>query len=102
MPERWLDGNESNIGAGLWIFGGGRRICVGYKLAQTQLFIAFSRRAYCFDYAATGEYDNLRLQHHVTTEPFPIRATIRSKEHERLIIDEATHFGCLEAAKIPF
>ena len=54
MPERWLDGNESNIGAGLWIFGGGRRICVGYKLAQTQLFIAFSRLAYCFDYAAVS------------------------------------------------
>ncbi|KAI4252087.1 MAG: hypothetical protein LQ352_004487 [Teloschistes flavicans] len=42
-PERWLDGNEGVIGAGLWIFGGGRRICVGYRLAQTQLFIAFSR-----------------------------------------------------------
>lgn len=54
MPERWLDGNESSIGAGLWIFGGGRRICVGYKLAQTQLFIAFSRLAYCFDYAAVS------------------------------------------------
>lgn len=53
-PERWLDGNEANIGAGLYIFGGGRRICVGYKLAQTQLFVAFSRLAYCFDYAAVS------------------------------------------------
>ena len=49
-PERWLDGNESNITHGLWSFGGGRRICVGYKLAQTQLFVAFARLAYCFDY----------------------------------------------------
>ena len=54
IPERWLDGNEGNIGAGLFIFGGGRRICVGYKLAQTQLFVAFSRLAYCFDYAAVS------------------------------------------------
>ena len=56
IPERWLDGNESNIGAGLWIFGGGRRICVGYKLAQTQLFVAFSRLAYCFDYEAVSVF----------------------------------------------
>ena len=51
-PERWLDGNEGNMTQGLWHFGGGRRICVGYKVAQTQLFIAFARLVYCFDYAA--------------------------------------------------
>ena len=51
-PERWLDGNEGNMTPGLWHFGGGRRICVGYKVAQTQLFIAFARLVYCFDYAA--------------------------------------------------
>ena len=54
IPERWLNGNESSIGAGLWVFGGGRRMCVGYKLAQTQLFVAFSRLTYCFDYAAVS------------------------------------------------
>lgn len=50
-PERWMDGNEASISQGLWVFGGGRRICVGYKLAQTQLFVAFARLVYCFDYA---------------------------------------------------
>lgn len=54
IPERWLDGSERSIGAGLWLFGGGRRICVGYKLAQTQLFVAFSRLAYCFEYGAVS------------------------------------------------
>ena len=49
-PERWLDGNEATLGAGLYIFGGGRRICVGYKLAQTQIFLALSRLIYCFNY----------------------------------------------------
>ncbi|KAL8940472.1 MAG: hypothetical protein Q9216_002801 [Gyalolechia sp. 2 TL-2023] len=102
IPERWLDGNEGAIGAGLWIFGGGRRICVGYKLAQTQLFVAFSRLAYCFDYAAAGEYDSSSLRHHVTEEPFPIKVTARSKEHEQLVTNEAAKFGCLETAKIPF
>jgi cytochrome P450 len=39
MPERWLDGHEKDIAHGLWQFGGGRRICVGYRLAQRSLFI---------------------------------------------------------------
>ena len=46
-----MDGTEANIIKGLWVFGGGRRVCVGYKLAQTQLFVAFARLLYCFDYA---------------------------------------------------
>ena len=50
-PERWMDGTEASITQGLWVFGGGRRVCVGYKLAQTQLFVAFARLLYCFDYA---------------------------------------------------
>lgn len=50
-PERWMDGNEASVTHGLWVFGGGRRICVGYKLAQTQLFVAWARLLYCFDYA---------------------------------------------------
>ena len=54
MPERWLNGDEGTIAAGLWVFGGGRRVCAGYKLAQTQLFGAFSRLAYCFDYTAVS------------------------------------------------
>ena len=53
-PERWLDGNESSVTHGLWEFGGGRRICAGYKLAQTELFVSFARLAYCFDYAAVS------------------------------------------------
>ena len=53
-PERWLDGNEASITHGLWVFGGGRRVCVGYKLAQTQLFVGFARLLYCFDYASVS------------------------------------------------
>ena len=50
-PDRWMDGHEASITQDLWVFGGGRRICVGYKMAQTQLFVAFVRLLYCFDYA---------------------------------------------------
>lgn len=51
-PERWLDGKEDNVTQGLWQFGGGRRVCVGYKIAQQELFLAYSRLVYCFDFAA--------------------------------------------------
>ena len=54
-PERFLDGNECSILQGLWAFGGGRRVCVGYKLAQSELFVAFARLVYCFDYFAVSD-----------------------------------------------
>lgn len=53
-PARWLDGNESNVAHGLWQFGGGRRICVGYRLAQRGLFLNIARLAMCFDFTAVG------------------------------------------------
>jgi cytochrome P450 len=49
-PERWLNGRETDILHGVTSFGGGRRVCVGYKLAQKSLFINISRLIYCFDY----------------------------------------------------
>ncbi|CAK7212766.1 hypothetical protein SCUCBS95973_001575 [Sporothrix curviconia] len=42
-PDRWMDGHETDITHGLWQFGGGRRICVGYRLAQRSLFINIAR-----------------------------------------------------------
>lgn len=59
-PERWLDGHESDILRGIWQFGGGRRVCVGYKLAQKSLFINISRLVYCYDYK-TVCYDDLNI-----------------------------------------
>ena len=53
-PERWLDGRVLSVTSGLWQFGGGRRICVGHALAHQELFLAFSRLIYCFDFAAVS------------------------------------------------
>jgi len=53
-PERWLDGHESDVLHGLWAFGGGRRVCVGYRLAQKSLFINIARLVYCYDFEAVG------------------------------------------------
>lgn len=50
-PERWLDGEEHDITKGKhWQFGGGRRVCSGYKIAQGNIFLSVSRLLYCFDF----------------------------------------------------
>jgi cytochrome P450 len=48
-PERWMDGSEERTHHNFWGFGGGRRICVGWKVAEQALFIAFARLLYCFE-----------------------------------------------------
>jgi cytochrome P450 len=55
-PERWIDGSEANATANFWGFGGGRRICVGWKVAQQALFVAFSRLVYCFNLTSVSNY----------------------------------------------
>lgn len=55
-PERWLDGYETDITHGLWQFGGGRRVCVGYRLAQRSLFINIARLVQCIDFKAASNF----------------------------------------------
>ncbi|KAI1824103.1 cytochrome P450 [Xylaria intraflava] len=88
-PERWIDGSETNATANFWGFGGGRRICVGWKVAQQALFIAFARLVYCFDFAPNGAIDDRKLNHQSLQEPFPVKLTARSPAHALLIENEA-------------
>ncbi|KAI1648147.1 cytochrome P450 [Daldinia loculata] len=92
QPERWIDGSESNATANFWGFGGGRRICVGWKVAQQALFLAFARLIYCFDLTPNGPIDDRKLNHQTVDEPFPVKATIRSAEHALLIEREASKY----------
>ncbi|KAI1202310.1 cytochrome P450 [Nemania serpens] len=98
-PERWLE-NEyatqngtshfSGVQQNLWqfAFSAGRRSCVGYKLAQKEMFIAFSRLVYCFDFSPAGDFSDKQLNAFAPGEPFPVKATVRSSAHERLIRNE--------------
>lgn len=54
QPERWINGNETNLINGFWGFGGGRRVSIGYKAAQPALFLALSRLIYCFDFKSVS------------------------------------------------
>ena len=44
----------------------------------------------------------MRIGYTSLEEPFPVKVTVRSREHERLIIDEATSLGFLDSAKAGF
>ena len=90
-PERWLQG-DGDIEQSLWqfAFGGGKRFCVGYRLAQKELFSVFSRLSYCFNFHAVGPVDDKQLRPFSPGEPFPVKIVARSADHERLIRREAT------------
>ncbi|KAI0099068.1 cytochrome P450 [Nemania sp. FL0031] len=104
-PERWLEekGEKQNnnqpansgVQHNLWqfAFNAGRRSCVGYKLAQKEMFIAFSRLVYCFDFAPAGGFDDKELNAFAPGQPFPVKVTVRSPAHERLIRNEAIKCG---------
>jgi hypothetical protein len=116
-----MNGHETDISHGLWQFGGGRRICVGYRLAQRSLFINIARLIQCVDFKAVsypssfikrsldcvananvqdGPYNPKILNLESTDEPFPVKATIRSDGYDHLILTEATRAGVLDSAKL--
>ncbi|KAI3535587.1 cytochrome P450 [Colletotrichum abscissum] len=99
-PERWLDGHEADIAHGLWAFGGGRRICVGYRLAQRSMFLNIARLVQCVDYKPNGPYNRNILNLEATGEPFPVKVDMRNKHYESLILREAQVAGVLEDAKL--
>ncbi|KAH8716738.1 cytochrome P450 2C31 [Phaeosphaeriaceae sp. PMI808] len=92
IPERWIDGTDTRTTHNFWGFGGGRRICVGWRVAEQALFIAFARLLYCFEMAPSGPIDDRELNHQTLNEPFPVKFTVRSPEHAKLIEEEASKY----------
>ncbi|KAK5169328.1 uncharacterized protein LTR77_005303 [Saxophila tyrrhenica] len=92
QPERFLDGHETDMG-GHWQFGHGRRVCVGYRLAQKSLFINVARLVYCFDFAAREPFDNTKINHFTLDEPFPVEVRVRGTSFAELIRNSSTNVG---------
>ncbi|KAF3355344.1 hypothetical protein VdG1_04177 [Verticillium dahliae VDG1] len=91
-PERWIDSEGAGKIPNFWGFGGGRRICVGWKVAEQALFVAFSRLLYCFELRPNGPIDDEILNHQALHEPFPVKAVVRSAAHSSLIEEEASKY----------
>ncbi|KAK2063126.1 cytochrome P450 [Colletotrichum caudatum] len=91
-PERWIGDLGADRVPNFWGFGGGRRICVGWKVAEQALFIAFARLLYCFEMSPNGPIDDEKLNHQALDEPFPVKTTVRSAGHALLIEEEASKY----------
>ncbi|KAJ0146675.1 Uncharacterized protein HZ326_10680 [Fusarium oxysporum f. sp. albedinis] len=73
----------------------GRRVCVGYNVANTNLFIALARLLYCFDFSAVDEspIDTTRPLNTVDSVPvFKVKIKVRTEAHRKLIERECTGF----------
>ncbi|KAK1959937.1 cytochrome P450 2C31 [Colletotrichum sublineola] len=91
-PERWIAESGADTIPNFWGFGGGRRICVGWRVAEQALFIAFARLLYCFEFSPNGPINDEILNHQALNEPFPVKATVRSARHASLIEEEASKY----------
>ncbi|SPO07785.1 probable cytochrome P450 [Cephalotrichum gorgonifer] len=87
-PERFLNGQEENALKGHWAFGPGRRVCVGWKVGEMNVWIAIARLLYCFDFEEIPgkPIDTMSIpQLTKHTAPFDVKVTPRSVKHEELI-----------------
>lgn len=75
----------------------GRRVCVGWKVGETNVWIAIARLLYCFDFKEVPgkPIDTMtipQVTHH--SAPFDVKVSIRSPQHAALIQRD-----CEEASK---
>ena len=49
-PERFMNEDLDNVLKGHWSFGPGRRVCSGYNVGETNVWIAIARLLYCFEF----------------------------------------------------
>ncbi|KAK4626561.1 Cytochrome P450 monooxygenase aneD [Fulvia fulva] len=91
QPERWIDGRggEAKLTEAFWGFGGGKRVCIGYKAAQTGLFLPFARLMMCFEVGKAGDFDDRRVNAWSSGEPFPLMLRLREEEYRELILRKA-------------
>ena len=49
-PERFMNEDVNNVLKGHWSFGPGRRMCSGYNVGETNVWIVIARLLYCFEF----------------------------------------------------
>ncbi|SCO91351.1 related to cytochrome P450 [Fusarium oxysporum] len=87
-PERFLNDQLRSPLKGHWAFGAGRRVCVGYNVADTNVWIATSRLIYCFDFEQVpgSPIDTFHTLWEAHDKPaFPVKIKCRSQKHAQLI-----------------
>ncbi|CAN8099862.1 unnamed protein product [Discula destructiva] len=98
-PERFLTADvDSPLKGGHLNYGPGRRVCPGFHVADTNLWILTARLVYCFNIAEDPDHpidtiedtELLRIQHLAPGDnPYHLKITPRSAEHRALIEKEA-------------
>ncbi|OIW34931.1 cytochrome P450 [Coniochaeta ligniaria NRRL 30616] len=99
-PERFLNGEEENALKGHWGFGPGRRVCVGWKVGEMNVWIAIARLLYCFDFKAVPgkPIDTMTIPQITKNKaPFDVQVTPRSAKHAALVRRD-----CEEAVKTQY
>ncbi|PNS18823.1 3-hydroxyphenylacetate 6-hydroxylase [Sphaceloma murrayae] len=92
-PERFLDGELGNPLKGHWAFGPGRRVCVGWHVGDSNVWIAIARLLYCFDFEEDKAHpiDTMTIpQFTQGKDPFAVKIKVRSQAHARLIERECS------------
>ncbi|KAH0846045.1 hypothetical protein FOPE_11433 [Fonsecaea pedrosoi] len=87
-PERFLNNNLDHVLKGHWSFGPGRRVCSGYNVGETNVWIVVARLLYCFDFEAVPgkPIDSFQVnwgEHRFA--PFDVSIRVRSPQHAALI-----------------
>jgi cytochrome P450 len=96
-PERFLNADLNNPLKGHWGFGPGRRVCVGWKVGEMNVWIAIARLLYCFDFTedSSRPIDTMNIpQITKNAAPYAVNIRVRSEKHAALIERD-----CLEAVK---
>ncbi|GAB7349169.1 hypothetical protein MBLNU459_g8105t1 [Dothideomycetes sp. NU459] len=93
FPDRFLNEDLDSALKGHWAFGPGRRVCVGWKVGEMNVWIAIARLLYCFDFTEDKNkpIDTMTIpQITKNTAPFEVKVKIRSEKHAALIDRDCT------------
>ncbi|CAG8952215.1 hypothetical protein HYFRA_00000955 [Hymenoscyphus fraxineus] len=87
-PERYLNEDLEDPLKGHWGFGVGRRVCPGYHVGESNVWIAVARLLYCFEFEAIEDQPidvhNTNWTEHVKA-PFAMKIKPRSPAHAALV-----------------